>query len=68
MKDMPKEWFTIPEEIDDAFSASLISFAENRLLDMHDLDGALEIINKYLDCAELPDLYKILFKTYIYTR
>ena len=62
MKDMPKEWFTIPEEIDDAFSASLISFAENRLLDMHDLDGALEIINKYLDCAELPDLYKILFK------
>lgn len=51
LKDMPKDWFTIPEgeELKDGMSCAMGVFACNRLLDEKNFDAASELIDKLID-------------------
>ncbi|MBQ4382015.1 MAG: hypothetical protein II794_04680 [Oscillospiraceae bacterium] len=44
LRDMPEEWFAGPVRLDNAIQATVAVFRENRLMDMGDLQGALEAI------------------------
>ena len=61
LSEMPCEWFVLPEEKDlsNALVASIISFHENRLIDMLQLDEALEIAKRYKSTPALPGIYRV---------
>lgn len=48
LKDMPKEWFGIPEEdeMQNSMTAAMAVFYENRLMDQHKFEEAGELIDK----------------------
>ncbi len=54
LKDMPEEWFKLPPE--DSMRNSLVTtlavFAESRLMDIHDYDGARELVSRLLEMDE----------------
>ena len=62
LSEMPEEWFALPceEDISNALVASLITFHENRLIDMRRLDEALNIIVRYKNTPSLPGIYRAL--------
>ncbi len=65
VKDCPEEWFYMPEEneMQDAISTTIGIFYENRLIDMHKFDKALEVANNLLDGNyAMTDLHRHLLK------
>ena len=63
IKDMPEEWFIIPEEADmsNNLIASWLTLTENRAMDLHDFGKAKQILDRLLggEC-ELVELYRVL--------
>lgn len=62
LSEMPDDWFLLPpkEDLSNALVASLVTFNENRLIDMMKLDDALEVILEYKSVSSLPGIYKAL--------
>lgn len=71
LKDMPSEWFELPEDADyhDISISTIAVFKENRLMDEHDFDGAKDMIRFLIsDSCKVIGLYKIMLQldqTYI---
>ena len=47
LKDMPDEWFTLPERTDNSMLASLAALCENRFMDMADFAAFNAVYEKY---------------------
>lgn len=62
LSEMPEEWFSLPsdDELSCGLVASLAVFHENRLVDMMQLDDALDVINRYKSTPSLPGIYRSL--------
>ena len=62
LRDMPDEWFLLPDEenVENPLIASLITFRENRLMDMRCFEEAESLIKKYKSSANMPGIYKTL--------
>lgn len=63
LKDMPKEWFHIPNEngMKNSMIASTAVFAANRLMDLHEFDEAKELMNKLFEMdSAISDLHHSL--------
>ena len=62
MKDMPEEWFYMPEKTDrkNSICSAVGVFYFNRLLDQKDFAAAKELGEKLIEESEIPGIYKYL--------
>lgn len=61
LKEMPEEWFTVPENLDNALVASLAVFRIDWLMDQQRIEEAAKYMEELLSKeSELPGLYKSL--------
>ena len=64
LREMPAEWFVLPQDTDaeNDLVAGIAVLAENRLMDMQDVQRAREAAQHLADSAALPDVQRALLR------